>query len=220
MINSESTKKNLLLLLSKIIGNNYDKPIDIYNKDYIGFFQWDDSIDDTLTYHQKSSLAIDYFKDYFQNHFESIIIATSLIVDEKILEKRQLEYLLALRGFILPINYKLMFNEYDTSYKRDMDYDDIHHVYNAIISSFRFFSKYNHDDLINLNYVCMVSDILRSNSGYLFFIIPTLNLVIYPHDDIGFGCLCIQRNKSSKFGTNFIKGIERYSGRWLFKINN
>lgn len=140
-MHSKLTKKNIYLILSEIIGDDYNESMDIKNENFIGFFKWNDDIDDDkkLTKNQKCLIAIDYFKNYFKDYFESTIIATSLIIDNQLLKKNQLEYLLSFKAFILPLNYNFIFSDDQDNYKEGIDYDDISHTYNEIISSFRLF---------------------------------------------------------------------------------
>ncbi|QQV02241.1 MULTISPECIES: hypothetical protein [Chryseobacterium] len=221
-MHSRITKKKILKILSKVIGENYNESINIKGNNFIGFFKWDENIDDSkkLKKSQKCSIAINYFKKYFKEHFESIIIATSLVVDDRMLKKNQLEYMLAFKTFILPLNYNFIFADDSNNYIEGVDYDDISHSYNEIISSFRVFFKFNFNDISNLSAVCMNSKILSSNSGFLFFIIPSLDIIIYPHDDIGYGCLSITNGRLNNIGENFIKGIIEEDGYWSFEINN
>lgn len=187
------TKRDLLILLSKIIGADYNKSINIKHKNFIGFFQWDDSIPYLLSYEEKCLFTINYFEQYFKDYWDDIITVTSLIIDEKFLNKTQIEYSLAKQGLILPLNYNFIFSKNKE-------------LHNELISSFRIFSEVEKQNILNLSFVCMGSDILKFGDGYLFFIIPKLNLIIYPHSDIGFGCLFINQNKDFKKGIEFLNG--------------
>ena len=97
-------KKNIYNIIFKILGNNLNGYLgDMSNRYLLGFFQWDYLTDMNahITYHQKCSVAIKYFSNFFRNSFKSVIIATSLIVNTKKLNKKQLEYTLVNKGYIL-----------------------------------------------------------------------------------------------------------------------
>lgn len=186
------TKLEVYTCLFNILGENLDKRLTINNDYFLSAVSW---IDETknLNYHEKCKITVELFDANFKKYFEEVIIVTSLNIDYKKLKKCTLEYNLSSKGLIIPFSEKIFF---DNEYENDT-------VFSEINLGFRIFKDIVHQDILDLSFLIMGSEILPIDSGYLFFIMPYQNVVIYPHSDIGYGAFKIDLNKDAKAWESF-----------------
>lgn len=213
-------KVEIYQILSRIIGYDFNENIgDITNENFLGFFRWNNGKDDELEYKSKCKIALEYFKTCFSNSSNDIIIVSSLFISAKRIKRKKntIEYLLSTTGYILPIAEKIYL--YDEHLYNDKTLLDSDHKLNELTSSFRIFHNASFQTIIDLASIMMESDIMSSNSGYLFFIIPKYNVVIYSHDDIGFGCYSMNE-KGLEFGNMFIQNIKKFDNRFEYILRN
>lgn len=187
--------------LSNILGKDLNNNIKINNKYFLSVCAWNNEyIIIPKTYSEKCKVAIELFKLHFENYFDEIIVATSLYIDCKKLKGKTLEYDLSSKGYLLPI----LKNIFDSK-------DSINdHIFSELSSSFRYYKHTNYQEILDLSFLMMGSEILPENSGYLFFILPKFNLIIYPHSDIGYGAFCIDLSKGKDLWKKFEENSKEY----------
>ncbi|TZF92346.1 hypothetical protein FW781_21655 [Chryseobacterium panacisoli] len=188
-------KNEVYNFLSNILDSNLDNPIKIDNPFFLSTIFWNENF--VADYSEKYEATVDFFKLHFQKYFDEIIVVTSLYIDYKKLKYKTLEYNLSSKGYILPI----LENVFDDNLENIND-----SIFSEISSSFRCFKNCQYQDILDLSFLMMGSDILPEDSGYLFFILPKHNLIIYPHSDIGYGAFCLSLFTETSLWTEFEKG--------------
>lgn len=193
------SKLEMYNILSNILGNNLDHNLIIDNAFFLGAISWENN-SEKINYSKKCKITIDIFNSFFNKYFDEIIIVTSLHINYKKLKVKTLEYDLSTKGYILPFSEKIIYNNENT---------DNHEIFSELNSSFRMFKNFISQDILDLSFLMMGSETLPIDSGYLFFILPKQNLIIYPHSDIGYGAFCMNLNKKTGLWDKFENHISK-----------
>lgn len=129
--------------------------------------------------------AADLFIDFFSQRFDRAVLICSLtqsVITENFLSDENRKYLedMVSRGWI----------------ELDKQDEDIH-------EKFRMYPLMN-DDIRPIRSLCeLVLD--GRTYGHIFFVWEADQLVVYPHDDVGFGVLAPPRTKGECTGSDFLR---------------
>jgi hypothetical protein len=188
-MNKETAKYYKQLLLNTV---NFENGYGLSNN-WIGFFEC------KIKFSEKIAVkAIDLFCNYFSSCINDFITATSLFIDnDNIINKKiklsNMAEELSKDNYIKIINGKNYFDEDQAIWEKQ---------YNELV--FNFMIKQSNKNIIEkLSYLIIADD---NTDGHCFFVSEENDLIIYPHEDTGYGFIGI-KNKNNKTAIDFLEKI-------------
>jgi hypothetical protein len=163
------------------------------SKNWTGYFERNTKFKEKIVI-----MAIDNFVNYFSEYLNECIIFSSLFIDKDDIKNKRKKMLnaeneLIKTNLIKTINGNTYFNN---------DSDIFDQQYDELCNS--FIKKTSTDDIIKkISYLVMVDD---NVSGHCFFILEKENLIIYPHEDKGYGFFGI-KDKNNTLAIDFLSKI-------------
>jgi hypothetical protein len=145
--------------------------------------------------------AIDIFTDYFSKYLNNLIIATSLYKDADNIKFKKAK-ILNMEKEMYEINCIKIINE-NSYFSKDQDIFD--KQYNKLVLDFTI-KQSNENILRKISYLMMENSNICDVQGHCFFILEEHGLIIYPHEDTGYGFIGI-KDKNNEMAINFLNKV-------------
>lgn len=147
--------------------------------------------------------AIKCFIDFFMSYLDDFVIVTSVFIDvdnKELFDIPMSKDVLIAENKLIDSGYinQLYLSEYyDNDLRFDQIINDLNMKFTLIESSderlYAYFSK-----------IIMCDSHIAIGTGHCFFVSRKNDIIIYPHDNIGFGCLAI-KDKANNIGFKFLE---------------